>query len=110
MNFLDLFDWAILFLASAVTTFIVSAINVSVNKVPSKILVVIIAFVVTLLVTTFTPGMHFAEWQKLILQMIVTMSFSISFYHWGGEWLMGKIFGWVKNVIGSKLPDGESKP
>lgn len=98
-NILDLFDFSVLFLAGVVTTFIVSAINVSTNKVPSKILVAVTALIVTILVTTFSPSKNFADIQKMILQMLITMSFSISLYHWGGEWLIGKIFGWVKKMF-----------
>lgn len=103
LNILDLFDWKALLLCATITTFIVSAINVTQQKISSNWLVFIVSSVVTLLSTTFAPQASFADWQRLLLQLITTMAFAILFYNYLGKLFVDKVFAWIKKQIDTKL-------
>jgi len=96
-------DFVTVLAAALITTLIVSAINVVENQVPNKALVALVAAVVTLLSTTFVPGADFAHWQRLVLQMIVTIAFAILFYTYLGGTFIDRLFRFVKNYINQKL-------
>lgn len=99
MNFLELLDWKLLLLAAMITTFVVSAINTVQSKVASNWLVLIISFIITLLNTTFIEGANFGDWQKIILQILLTMAFSDLFYNYAGKWFLDRFFEFVKTKL-----------
>ncbi len=108
INILDLFDWKALLLCATITTFIVSAINVTQSKLSSNWLVFIVSSIVTALSTTIEPQASFSDWQKLLLQVLTTMAFAILFYNYLGKLFVDKIFAWVKKQMENKL--GKDEP
>ena len=87
---------------AVITTFFVSALNTVQNKVSTNWLVFLVSLFVTLLSITF-GGSGLQYWQAVILQIIVTMSFSILFYNYIGKWFIDRFFQFLKNKL--KTPD-----
>ena len=100
MDILKLFDWQSLLIASAITTFAVSAINTIQTKLSTNWLVFVIALVVTVLSTEIVGIKGIENWQKVLVQIILTMSFSVLFYNYLGKLFLDDIFGWIKKKIG----------
>ncbi len=107
INILELFDWKTLLLCAIVTTFIVSAMNTMQTKLSSNWLVFIVSLIVTVLSTTFT-AVQFADFQKIGLQLLMTMAFAILFYNYLGKLFIDKLFIWIKKQIDNKL--GKDEP
>jgi hypothetical protein len=102
---------------SLVTTLIVSAINVTLKKndgttsFNGKWLALIVAPVITVLKTTFTKGMLFAEWQVVLTNGFLAIAVSILFWTYVGQYTVDKIFGWIKKKLAEKFPtDGTVPP
>lgn len=108
MNFLELLDWKLLLITATITAFVVSALatitQVSVNK-----LVFIVALLVTLLSTQF-EGACAWDWQKLALQILMTMAFAVLFYNYIGKWFIDDLFAWLKKLIGDKFNKDNPPP
>lgn len=103
MDFFQNLDWQSLLLSAAITTFIVSAINTVQSKLSSNWLVFIVAFVVTILNTTFTKGAHFAEWQVILSKLLFTMAFSVLFYNYLGKTFVDDFFAWLRRILQDKF-------
>jgi hypothetical protein len=119
MELLELFkslNWGSLIVAGVITTFVVSAINTLNLKVSSNKLVFFISVLITLLSTTFLPSSYLEEGQvfnipiiltiaqKIILSILVTMSFSILFYNYLGKLFLDRLFDSIKRKILEKFP------
>lgn len=87
----ELFTLDMIISAMAVT-FIVSALNTVQNKITTNWLVFVISILVTLLRVTF----DFSQWQTLVFQVLITMSFAILFYNYIGKWFVDNVFVWIK--------------
>lgn len=87
----ELFTLDMIISAMAVT-FIVSALNTVQNKITTNWLVFIISIIVTVLRVNF----EFPDWQNLIFQLLITMSFAILFYNYIGKWFVDNVFVWIK--------------
>jgi len=87
----ELFTLDMIISAMAVT-FIVSALNTVQNKITTNWLVFIISIIVTVLRVNF----EFPDWQNLIFQLLITMSFAILFYNYIGKWFVDNVFLWIK--------------
>ena len=102
INIFELFDWRTLMLCAVVTTFIVSAVNTTQAKLSSNWLVFIVSLIVTVLSTTFTATL-FSDFQRIGLQLLMTMAFAILFYNYLGKLFVDKLFVWIKKQIDNKL-------
>lgn len=81
-----------------ITTFFVSALNTVQNKVSTNWLVFLVSLFVTLLSITFS-GSGLQYWQSVMLQIMVTMSFSIMFYNYVGKWFIDRFFQFLKEKL-----------
>jgi len=92
-----------LLVVAIITSFIVSAFNQLQARLSSNWLLAITAFVVTLLKTTFTPGMTFSEWQALLTGFLLTMAFSVLFWNYVGKFIIDPFFAWLKKKLLDKF-------
>ena len=88
-----------LFIVAVITTFVVSAFNAVQARVRGHWLTAGAAIIITLLRTTFTPGMTFADWQGLLTNVLLTAAFAILFWTYIGQYTVDKFFGFVKRKI-----------
>lgn len=95
-----------LVISAAITTIVVSAVNVFQEKVPGNWLAALVALVVTILRTTFVAGMKFSDWQVVALGILLTWAFSILFWKYLGGKFIDKLFGDVWN----RITGGKSEP
>lgn len=79
-------------ISAVAVTFIVSALNTVQNKITTNWLV----FIVSILVTVLRVNFNFPDWQNLIFQLLITMSFAILFYNYIGKWFVDNVFLWIK--------------
>jgi len=91
-----------LLIVAVITTFVVSAINTYQTAIGGKWLTAIIALVITLLRTTFTASMSFADWQGTLTNILLTTAFAILFWTYLGQYTVDKIFSWLKKKIAEK--------
>jgi len=92
-----------LLVVAIITSFIVSAFNQLQARLSSNLLLAIVAFVVTLLKTSFLPGMSFADWQALLTGFLLTMAFSVLFWNYVGKFIIDPFFAWLKKKILDKF-------
>jgi hypothetical protein len=104
LNFVSTFNYVNILIVSFVTTLIVSAINMVENKVNDGILVVGVAALVTFLRTQFEGfQLTLPHVQNLIFEFITTLTFAYLFFRYLGSYFTNRLFGGVKDFIGSKL-------
>ena len=92
-----------LVVVSVITTFIVSAVNLLEIRLRGHWLLALVALVVTLLKTTFLPGMGFSDWQVLITNFLLTIAFAILFWNYVGQYTVDPFFQWLKKKITDKF-------
>lgn len=79
-------------ISATVVTFVVSAINTIQNKVSTNWLV----FIVSILVTVLRITLDWSDWQNVIFQILITMSFAVLFYNYIGRWFVDNLFNKIK--------------
>lgn len=99
-----------LLIVAVITTFIVSAFNLLEIKLRGHWLLAVVALVVTLLRTTFTPEMNFEDWQGLITNFLLTASFAILFWNYVGQYTVDPFFRSLKRKFLAKFGNGSEPP
>lgn len=79
-------------ISATVVTFVVSAINTIQNKISTNWLV----FIVSILVTVLRITLDWSDWQNVIFQILITMSFAVLFYNYIGKWFVDNLFNKIK--------------
>lgn len=79
-------------ISATVVTFVVSAINTIQNKISANWLV----FIVSILVTVLRITLDWSDWQNVIFQILITMSFAVLFYNYIGKWFVDNLFNKIK--------------
>lgn len=92
-----------LLVVAIITSFIVSAFNQLNAKISSNWLLAITAFIITLLKTTFLPGMSFSDWQILLTGFLLTMAFAVLFWNYVGKYIIDPFFAWLKKKLLEKI-------
>lgn len=104
LNFFSTFNYQNILIVSFVSTLIVSMINMIENKVNDGILVVGVCAIVTFLRTQFEGFVVSIPYvQNLIFEFITTLTFAYLFFRYLGSYFTNRLFGGVKDFIGSKL-------
>jgi len=104
LDFISTFNYTNILIVSFVSTLIVSMINMVENKVNDGILVVGICALVTFLRTQFEGFVPtLSSFQNLIFEFITTLTFAYLFFRYLGSYFTNRLFGGVKDFIGSKL-------
>jgi hypothetical protein len=98
-----------LMVVAVITTFVVSALNLLKIELRGHWILAIVAFLVTLLKTTFTKGMTFADWQVVLTNFLLTAAFAILFWNYVGQYTVDPFFAWLKKKILQKYGDGGSE-
>ena len=99
MNFTEYFDWKILLFVAVVTSVVVEGLKTWTPEfIGGKFLLPVVAFAVTILRIPFEHS-GFAEWQTFLLNILFTMSFSVLFYTYLGEWTVSKLFAFIKTKL-----------
>ena len=80
-------------ISAIVATFVVSAINTIQNKISTNWLV----FVVSIIITVLRITLNWSDWQNVIFQILITMSFAILFYNYIGKWFIDNLFNKIKD-------------
>ena len=100
-----------LFIVAIATTFVVSAINVMQgDRIRGSWVTGVAAIIITLLRTTFTPGMSIADWQGLLSQFLLTTAFAILFWTYVGQYTVDRFFAYLKTKITEKYGGESTKP
>jgi len=91
-----------LIVSAVIVTFIVSAVTSVFDeffkpKTHKKLLVVIVAIVVTVLNNTFVKGD--TRLSDYLLTLLLTWSFSVLFYSYAGLWVINKFFEKLKERL-----------
>lgn len=102
--FFENFNVVNILIVSFVTTLFVSMINMIENKVNDGLLVVGVAAVITFLRTQFEGfTLTLSHVQALLFQYLTTLTFAYLFFRYLGSYFTNRLFGGVKDFIGSKL-------
>jgi len=100
MNLFETEYLAIALLAGFIVTLFVSAITVTFDKfftVESRVkLFVLIA---ALIASVLTIDFDFSNWQKLATRIIITISFSVLFFHYLGGRSIRMLFAKIKTML-----------
>lgn len=113
LEILGRIDIRFLVTSAIITSILVSAANVfstQLEGIRNRYLIGVISAVVTLLSTTFEDLAGFADWQKLILSMLLTTAFSVIFYLSLGQFFVDKLLGAIKKFFVDKFPKEDPKP
>jgi hypothetical protein len=95
-----------LVISAAITSILSSAVSTIATSLEGKKLVVVVAvmaLVVTVLRTSFMPGMKLADIQGLILGILLTWAFAVLFWTFVGKRFVDKLFTFVWGRIIDKL-------
>ena len=100
-------------ISAAITSILASAISTLWTGLDGKKLVAVVgatALVVTVLRTTFVPGMKLADVQALILGILLTWAFAILFWKFFGKRFVDTLFTNVWGKISQKLGGDSTTP
>ena len=102
-TFVNQFDWQALLVIALAVSLVVEAIDrFTPSTIMGKWILIIVAFVVTVVKTDFDFGSVEAI-KLLIFNTLLTMSVAILFYTYMGHWIVQKIFDFIKNKAEVKL-------
>jgi len=110
VSLLQLFDWKVLLSVALITSFVTEAINqITPKTVPSKLILPMIAFVITLLRLPL-EFKALSDWQNFMLNVISTIAFAILFYEYLGKYSVQAIFNLLKRKVDTESNDNNQPP
>ena len=107
LNFFSSAQLQTIGIASILTVLIVSAINYVFkgpseqgNRFGSRLIVLVVACIATVLQMQFKKGMHLPDWQVFLTNYFLTAACAVVFHQYLGRWFVETASVWIKKKFG----------